>query len=566
MKNRDIARILDRIGDVLEFKGENVFKVNAYRRAARALDDLAEDVQAIKEQGRLRQIPGIGSGMAEKVEEYLSTGKIGKHEELTKDLPPRLMDLLNIPGLGPKTLQLAYERLGVRDLEDLKRVIADGNLAGLPGMGAKKVENIQKGIEHLMGSRQRIPLGVAYPLVQTIVGELEKIAGVSRVSAAGSLRRMRETIGDIDILATGKKGAVIIEEFCQLPLVERILAQGDTKGSVIVEGGTQVDLRVVEEAAYGAALQYFTGSKDHNIKLREMAKAGGLKISEYGVFKGQRKLSGKTEEEVYKVLGLPLIPPELREDRGEIEAGLKGDLPELVEAKKILGDLHVHSEFSDGASTLEEIAAEGKDLGYKYVAICDHSRSVKYAGGLSADRLERQGEEIRRLNSKLKGIQLLAGSEVDIKGDGSLDFPDRLLEKLDIVLAAIHQGFKQRVTERMCRAMENPHVDVIVHPTGRLISRREGYEVDLEAVLKKAAETRTALEINAYYDRLDLNDMNCLRAGKLGVKVAIGTDAHHSNQMWMLQLGVGVARRGWLEAKDVVNTLPAGRVGKWKSG
>jgi DNA polymerase (family 10) len=566
MKNRDIARILDRIGDVLEFKGENVFKVNAYRRAARALDDLAEDVQAIKEQGRLRQIPGIGSGMAEKVEEYLSTGKIGKHEELTKDLPPRLMDLLNIPGLGPKTLQLAYERLGVRDLEDLKRVIADGNLAGLPGMGAKKVENIQKGIEHLMGSRQRIPLGVAYPLVQTIVGELEKIAGVSRVSAAGSLRRMRETIGDIDILATGKKGAVIIEEFCQLPLVERILAQGDTKGSVIVEGGTQVDLRVVEEAAYGAALQYFTGSKDHNIKLREMAKAGGLKISEYGVFKGQRKLSGKTEEEVYKVLGLPLIPPELREDRGEIEAGLKGDLPELVEAKKILGDLHVHSEFSDGASTLEEIAAEGKDLGYKYVAICDHSRSVKYAGGLSADRLERQGEEIRRLNSKLKGIQLLAGSEVDIKGDGSLDFPDRLLEKLDIVLAAIHQGFKQRVTERMCKAMENPHVDVIVHPTGRLISRREGYEVDLEAVLKKAAETRTALEINAYYDRLDLNDMNCLRAGKLGVKVAIGTDAHHSNQMWMLQLGVGVARRGWLEAKDVVNTLPAGRVGKWKSG
>jgi DNA polymerase (family 10) len=566
MKNRDIARILDRIGDVLEFKGENVFKVNAYRRAARALEDLAEDVQAIKEQGRLRQIPGIGSGMAEKVEEYLSTGKIGKHEELTKDLPPRLMDLLNIPGLGPKTLQLAYERLGVRDLEDLKRVIADGNLAGLPGMGAKKVENIQKGIEHLMGSRQRIPLGVAYPLVQTIVGELEKIAGVSRVSAAGSLRRMRETIGDIDILATGKKGAVIIEEFCQLPLVERILAQGDTKGSVIVEGGTQVDLRVVEEAAYGAALQYFTGSKDHNIKLREMAKAGGLKISEYGVFKGQRKLSGKTEEEVYKVLGLPLIPPELREDRGEIEAGLKGDLPELVEAKKILGDLHVHSEFSDGASTLEEIAAEGKDLGYKYVAICDHSRSVKYAGGLSADRLERQGEEIRRLNSKLKGIQLLAGSEVDIKGDGSLDFPDRLLEKLDIVLAAIHQGFKQRVTERMCKAMENPHVDVIVHPTGRLISRREGYEVDLEAVLKKAAETRTALEINAYYDRLDLNDMNCLRAGKLGVKVAIGTDAHHSNQMWMLQLGVGVARRGWLEAKDVVNTLPAGRVGKWKSG
>jgi DNA polymerase (family 10) len=566
MKNRDIARILDRIGDVLEFKGENVFKVNAYRRAARALEDLAEDVQAIKEQGRLRQIPGIGSGMAEKVEEYLSTGKIGKHEELTKDLPPRLMDLLKIPGLGPKTLQLAYERLGVRDLEDLKRVIADGNLAGLPGMGAKKVENIQKGIEHLMGSRQRIPLGVAYPLVQTIVGELEKIAGVSRVSAAGSLRRMRETIGDIDILATGKKGAVIIEEFCQLPLVERILAQGDTKGSVIVEGGTQVDLRVVEEAAYGAALQYFTGSKDHNIKLREMAKAGGLKISEYGVFKGQRKLSGKTEEEVYKVLGLPLIPPELREDRGEIEAGLKGDLPELVEAKKILGDLHVHSEFSDGASTLEEIAAEGKDLGYKYVAICDHSRSVKYAGGLSADRLERQGEEIRRLNSKLKGIQLLAGSEVDIKGDGSLDFPDRLLEKLDIVLAAIHQGFKQRVTERMCKAMENPHVDVIVHPTGRLISRREGYEVDLEAVLKKAAETRTALEINAYYDRLDLNDMNCLRAGKLGVKVAIGTDAHHSNQMWMLQLGVGVARRGWLEAKDVVNTLPAGRVGKWKSG
>lgn len=376
---------------------------------------------------------------------------------------------------------------------------------------------------------------------------------------------MKETVGDIDILATGRNGREIIEQFCKLPMVQRVLAEGETKGSVIVEGGIQVDMRVVEELSYGAALHYFTGSKDHNIRLREIAKARGMKISEYGVFRGARRMAGKTEEEVYRALKLPWIPPELREDRGEIQAAERGELPDLVEWEDIQGDLHVHSEYSDGNDSLGKIAEDAKKMGHRYVAICDHSQSVKYAHGLSLERLNHQIAEIRKLNDKLEGIRLLSGSEVDIRADGSLDLPDRYLERLDIVLAAIHQGFKQNVTERMCRAMENPHVDVIVHPTGRLISKREGYEVDLEAVIKKAAETRTALEINGYHDRLDLNDVNSSRAKKAGVKLSIGTDSHHTGQLWMLRLGVGVARRGWLTAGDVVNTLPASKIGKWKS-
>lgn len=563
MKNKELALIFEKIGDALEFKGENPFKIIAYRKAARILNDLTEDIEVIHRQGTLRDIPGIGEGIAKKIDEYLRTGKMKKYEEVTGDLPDGLLELMEIPSLGPKTLSLAHKKLGVSNLEDLRRVIEDGSLAELPGMGQKKAENILKGIERFEVSRRRISLGDAFPLVMSVVNELKQLKEIKQISPAGSLRRLKETIGDIDILVAGDKGREIIGAFTHLPEVAEILAKGETKGSVVMRGGQQVDLRVVPEDSYGAALQYFTGSKAHNIKLRYMARERGLKISEYGVFKGEKKIAGETEEEVYGTLGLPWIPPELREDRGEIEAALEGKLPSLVDETDIKGDLHVHSKYSDGSASIEELAREAMRLGYEYIAICDHSKSVKYAGGLPEDKLLKQLEEIAELNGKLKDFTILSGTEVDILQDGSLDYPDHILERLDLVVAAIHIGFKQRCTERMLQAMENPHVDVIAHPTGRLISSREGYEIEINRIIEKAAETITALEINAYYDRLDLNDINARRAKEYGVKLSIGTDAHHKHQLWMMKLGVGVARRGWLEPKDLLNTLPADKLKNW---
>lgn len=555
MKNKEIAEIFSRMADILEFKGENLFRVNAYRKAARLIEDLAEDIEKISAEDKLRQIPGVGEGMAGKIKQYLERGKISKYEELKKEIPEGLISLLAIQNLGPKILAQAHKELGVKNLADLKRVIRDGGLEKLYGMGKKKAENILRGIRLFTAAKERILLGKALPLAEEIIGELEKRAKIKDICPAGSLRRMEETIGDIDILATGKDVKKIIEEFTKLSPVKSILASGETKASVVIEGGIQVDLRVVEEDSYGSALQYFTGSKAHNIHLREMAKAKGMKISEYGIFKGGKKIGGKDEANIYAHLGLPLIPPEIREDTGEIEAGLKNTLPSLVEYEKIKGDLHIHSVFSDGSSTIEEIAGAAKKMGYEYLAICDHSQSAKYAGGLSIKQLLKEIEEIKSLNRRLKGIQILAGSEVDIKADGSLDFPDEILAKLDLAIAAIHSGFKQNVTERIIKAMHNPYVKIIAHPTGRLISRREGYEIDFDRILKEAAKSGTVLEINAYFDRLDLNDLNCRRAKEFGVKVSIDTDAHDLGQLWMLKLGVGTARRGWLTEKDVINCL-----------
>ncbi len=554
VKNRELADIFDRIGDALEFQGENPFKISAYRRAARVLRDLSEDIEIFQREGRLREIPGVGEGIARKIDEWLTTGKMKKYDEVTSDVPERLLNLLGIMGLGPKTLSLVHRELGVKDIRGLKKVMKDGSLEKLPGMGAKKVENILRGIQLFELSAERIPLGVAFPAVEKVVEILKKEKGVEQISPAGSLRRMRETVGDLDILTTGKAGKRIIDKFTKLPTVRDVLAAGETKGSVIVEGGTQMDLRVVPEKSYGAALQYFTGSKAHNVKLRGMARAKGLKLSEYGVFRGKKAKAGKTEEEVYRALKLPLIPPELREDRGEVEAALKGALPKLVGYDEIRGDLHVHSRYSDGTATIEEIAKRAKEFGYEWICICDHSKSVRYAGGLSEDRLLRQMKEIEGVNKKLKGIRVLCGIEVDILQDGSLDYADEILQKLDVVVAAIHMGFKRDVTKRMISAMQNRNVDIIAHPTGRLISSREGYDVDLDRVMEKAAETNTALEINAYFDRLDLNDVNCRKAKDLGVKLTIGSDAHNLGMLWYARLGVGVARRGWLESADVLNT------------
>lgn len=560
MKNQEIVNIFEHIVDALEFKGENTFRINAYRKAARVISELATDIETLSKEGKLKEIPGIGEGMQEKIDEYLATGKMKKLSEATKGIPEGIFELRKIPGLGPKTLSLAYRELKVKNITDLKKAIENGSLAKLPMMGKKKVENITRGLALMAKLEGRMLLGTALPLVDKIIVELKKNKSMKHISPAGSLRRMCETIGDIDILATPHIfmcGAEIIKHFTTLPMVKEILGAGDTKASVVIKEGHQVDLRVVEESSYGAALQYFTGSKEHNVKLRTFAKEKGFKINEYGVFKGNRRIAGKTEEEVYKAIGVPIMPPEMREDRGEIEAALKGKLPKLIEQKDLRGDLHCHTFYSDGANSIEELAQTAEKLGYEYILISDHSEFAHYAHGLSVQRLKQEWKEIDEFNKKSKGILILKGTEVDILSDGKVDFPDEILEKLDIVVASIHSGFKNKVTERIMTVMENPHVDIIAHPTGRLISNRTGYEeLDLEKIFAKAKETNTFMEINSFPDRLDLNDINCRRAKDLGVKFSLGTDTHYVDMMHYARLGIAVARRAWLTKDDVINTLP----------
>ena len=558
MKNKELAALFSRIGDALEIKGETGFKVIAYRKASRILEELTEDIEAIAREKKLQDIPGIGSGIAQKIEEYLQTGQMKKYTEVLSSIPEGLLKLLEIQSLGAKTIHLAHKELQVNGLEGLKKVIEDGSLAKLYGMGEKKVENIKKGIEIYEKAQERIPIFEAVSLVEEVMEYLKKAPQIGQLSPAGSLRRMRETVGDIDILATGRNREQIIRYFTRHPGVSRILAEGKTKGSVLIStdrGERQVDLRIVAEPEFGAALQYFTGSKAHNIKLRGIAKDKGLKISEYGVFKGQKKIAGRSEKEVYKALGLPLIPPELREDRGEIELALKSKLPRVVNLSDIKGDLHVHSDYSDGHVPLKELAELAQKMGYEYLAICDHSQAANYAGGLTPDRLLQQMEEIDRLNRTFKNFKILKGSEVDILPDGKLDFGDEILKRLDLVVAAIHRGFKKNVTERILKAMENPYVIVIAHPSGRLISRREGYDVDLEKVLEGARETGKALELNAYYDRLDLNEFYLKKAREQKIRISIGTDTHYAQGLQMIRFGVGIARRAWLEKGDILNCL-----------
>ncbi len=442
----------------------------------------------------------------------------------------------------------------------------DGSLIGLPGIGEKKVENIKRGIQLLKQSKGRMNLGIAFPLAKKMVETLREKTGSKKIEWAGSLRRMRENIGDIDILATGADQEKIVKTFTHLPEVKEILASGETKASVIVEGGIQIDLRVVKEDSYGAALQYFTGSKGHNIHLRGIAKTKGIKINEYGVFRGEKKIGGKVEREVYASLGIDWMEPELREDRGEIEAAQEGRLPKLIQESEIKGDLHVHSKYSDGTSSIEEIARVAQKRGYQYVAICDHSKSLKIAHGLDESRLMKQIEEIDLLNDQLEGFQILKGTEVDILSDGRLDLSEKVLEKLDLVVASIHSGFKQekrKMTRRIIQALENPHVDILAHPSGRLLGARDPYEVEIDEVMEAAKEYGKALEINAYFERLDLDDIHCRKAKEMGIRVAIGTDSHQLDQMWMMSLGVAVARRGWLEAPDILNTLPLKDILEW---
>jgi DNA polymerase (family 10) len=560
MKNQQIAKIFNEMAELLELKGENVFRIRAYRRAAQNIDGLSKDASALSQE-ELAAIPGIGKDLAGKVQEYLETGKVAKHEELKRDIPGGVLDLLRIPGLGPKKAKQFFDKLKIKSVDELEAAIKAGKLKGLPGIQAKTEENILKGIELISRGQERRPLGRVLPLAEDIVRRMKDAAPVERIEVAGSIRRMKETVKDIDVLTTSKKPGAVMDAFVKLPYVSRVLAHGETKSSVITEEGIQVDLRVVEEDSFGAALQYFTGSKQHNIRLREMAVRAGLKINEYGVFRepGEKKIGGKTEEDVYKALKLPWIPPELREDAGEVEAALTGKLPGLVTVEDIRGDLHVHTKESDGSHDLDTVVQAARKKGYEYIAITDHTKGLGVAHGLDEKRLADEIRQIDEANGKLRGFRILKGTEIDIRADGRLDLSDGALAGLDIVVASIHSGFRQpqdQITSRILAAIRNPCVSVIAHPTGRLIGERDAYAVDMDAVLREAAKNGVAMEVNAYPLRLDLHDTHIKMAKEYGVPLVISTDMHVTAQYDFMRYGVSMARRGWVEKKDVLNTLP----------
>lgn len=565
MKNKEVAQILDEIAILLEIKGENKYKIAAYQEAARRIENLPEDIEKLFREGKLYHIKGIGESIGQKIKEYLTTGKVSYLEELRKEIPPEILELLKIPGIGPKLAYRLYSELGIKDIDSLEKAAKEGKIRVLPRLGPKVEQNILEAIKEYRNKQsipERIPLGVALPLVEEIVSYLSQFPFVENIVTAGSVRRKKETIGDIDILITTSDMEKVNQVLKNLPILKNILAAGTTKTSIIVEPGIQVDFRVVEKSAFGAALQYFTGSKAHNIKLRELAIKKGLKINEYGIFRisDNKKIGGEKEEEIYEVLGLQYIPPELREDQGEIEIAMEGKLPKLIEENDILGDMHVHTDWSDGANTLEEMVETAYKLGYKYVVISDHSQALGVAGGLTPEQIEKQKLRIQELNKKYKNFKILHSIEANILSDGTIDLPEEVLKQFDLVIAGLHSGFKQpkeKITERLISAIKNPYIDIISHPTGRLINKRPAYEVDLPAILYWAKETGTVLEINSQPDRLDLCDLDArIAKEKYGIYLSIGTDSHDIRSYSLIKYGIAVARRAWLKKEDVINTYP----------
>lgn len=562
MRNTEIVKVFQDIADLLELKGENPFKIRAYQRAARSIEHLPRELEIyLSEGGELKDIPGVGDAIAQKIGELMGTGKLEYYEKLRAEFPPGISNLLAIPGVGPKTAQRLATELGVTTVEELERAIAEGRVAQLFRMGEKTAENIRHQIQALRRKDQRIPIGEALPLVEEITQALRPLPGLRNLTAAGSLRRFRETVGDLDLMGTADQPEAAIDAFVHLPLVKEVLAQGSTKASVIVAGGLQVDLRLVEHERFGSLLQYFTGSKQHNIALRDRFHRQGLKLSEYGITdlaSGHTELLA-TEEAFYERLGLQYIPPELREGGAEIEVSAQHQLPILVELGDIKGDLHVHSDWSDGADTIAAMAVAARDRGYEYIAISDHSAGRGIAHGLSEERVLQQMEEIEQVNQRLTGIRVLSGAEVDIKADGSIDAPDELLMRLGVVTAAVHSGMNQdqeRMTRRVLRALEHPHIDILAHPTCRLIGEREPVQLDMEAVFRSAARHRKAIEINGNPARLDLKDIHAYRARELGVMIVLVTDAHHTSHLGFMRYGVGVARRAWCQPHHILNTRP----------
>jgi len=576
MKNAVLSVLFDQMADIMEILGEDRFRINSYRKVARIIGDIPTDIESLLASGQLAAVPGIGKSSLAKIEEFIKTGTITAHQELLKKIPPALLELLNIPGVGPKGVKAVYEQLKVTNIAGLKAVIENGSLAKLPGFGDKKVAAISRGITFLEKSTGRIRLDQALEASYMVTRFLRDVAGTFKSQAAGSLRRYAETIGDVDVLvAAGKgkdsaaEGGRIIQAFTSAEFIQEVLSSGPTKGSAIIQTPSvpvHVDVRVVPQESFGAAAQYFTGSKQHNVRLREIAVKAKLKLNEYGLFKGDKMVAGPVEEEIYQKLGLDYVEPLLREDRGEVEAARNHSLPELIRREDIVGDFHMHTNASDGNCDIFELAEAARACGYKYICITDHSKSSAIANGLSAKLLAQQIKEIRKINEKVKGIDILAGSEVDILADGKLDFEDELLAELDFVIASVHSGMaspRQKVTARTLKAMDNPYVNCIGHPTGRLIGQREAMDLDIAAVVNHAAQTNTALEVNANPWRLDLKDIHCRMAIEAGVKLAIGTDAHSTNGLGLMAYGVATAGRGWVTKSDVLNTLSLAKLKNW---
>jgi len=576
MKNKEIAKIFYEIADFLEMEGVQ-FKPYAYEKAAITLETLEEDVEEIYKKGgreAILKIPGIGESMADKIEEYLKTGKIKYYEEFKKKIPVNLEEIIAVEGMGPKKAKVLYEKLGIKNLKDLEKAAKEHKIAPLFGFGEKTEKNILEGIEFLKRSKGRFLLGDILPKVKEVEGKLRSLKEVEKIDVAGSVRRMKETIGDVDFLVISKKPEKVMDFFCSLPGIIKIWGKGTTKASVRLKEGFDMDIRVLPKRSYGSALQYFTGSKEHNIALRKIAIDKGLKLSEYGLFKGPKMIAGENEEEIYQKLGMDWMPPEMRENQGEIEAALKHKLPKIIGYKDIKGDLHCHIKWAGrwdgGANTIEEMAEMAQKMGYEYLGIASHTKFLRIEHGLNEKQLELRDKEIDKLNLGFRvkglGFRVLKGCEANILNDGSIDIKDEALKKLDFVIAGIHSNFKmpkEKLTERIIRAMKNPNVDIISHPTGRLIQRRDEYQIDFDKILRVARETGTILEINSFPERLDLNDQNIRRAKEAGVKMVINTDSHHRDQMRFIEYGIAQARRGWAEKEDITNCWPLEKLFKF---
>lgn len=562
--NSEIAKIFSRIADSLEILDENGFKINAYRKASRNISSMPDSLGEFDGEKELSTIPGVGKDLSRKIIEHRLTGKIAYYEEIKKQVPDELAELLDIRGVGPKFLRTLVKHFGVTDIESLKETIARPEILEVDGIGKKKIEQISRSVEVFEGGKKRMRLTEAHPLATAIKEEIEEIPGVLRAELAGSLRRMRETVGNIDIIASADDRTEVLEEFTALAFIKEVLGRTENSAQILTQAGIRADLLVVEPHRYGSALQNLTGSRSHNARIREIAAAKGFETDSAGI----RNDNGYfvSEEKIYESLGLGYIAPELREDRGEIEAARAGELPALLATEDLRGDLHAHSTWSDGASTIRQMADRAASLGYEYIAMTDHSPSSRIAHGLDIKRLWQKKEEVEKINSEGRAIRILMGSEVDILRDGSLDYPDEVLRELDFVVASVHGSFlmeEEEMTRRICGALENPNVDALGHPTGRLIAQREPYKVDIDAVIETARAHDKALEINSSYKRLDLKDTHARKAVEAGVKIMVSTDAHRIEHLGRIIFGVGTARRGWVKKTDVVNTYGLSELLKW---
>ncbi len=563
MKNKEIAKIFYEIADLYEMQDVQ-FKPRAYRKAAQNIESLGEDIEEVYEQDELGNIPGVGESIAEEIEEYLETNKVERLEKLKKDMPIDLRSLSSVETLGPKKIKELYNELGIKNLDELEKAAKEGKISHLEGFGKKTEENILENIAFAREKGDRFLLGYVLPEAKEIVEKLEK--KVDKIELAGSLRRMKETIGDVDILVVTNKSSEIMDYFTNMDRVEKVIAKGDTKSTIRLYGGIQVDLRIVEEESFGSALQYFTGSKDHNVKLRKIAQKKDLKLNEYGLFKKDDRIAGKKEKSVYSKLELDWIPPELRENRGELDLAKKGNIPDLIKYDDVKGDLQMHSKWSDGSNTIDEMVEESRNLGHSYIALTDHVGSLKVAGGMDKKEWEKQGTEIDKLQEKYDDIHIFHGLEANVKKNGEIDIKNSFLKEADVVLASIHSSFrmnKKEMTKRVVKAIENQYVNILSHPTGRKIQKKEAISLDLDKVFNAAKENNVAIEINAYPERLDLNDVNVKRAIEQNVKLSIGTDSHRKDHLRYYELGIAVARRGWAQKNDVINTYSVRKLKKF---